>query len=212
MDYLTFIVELVKALAWPVVALVIIVTFKDKLTTLLENMTELKGLGIEAKFARGAKQALAEVEALEAAQAPQEATNVAPPANELPFDPNAPFDDPFLAKVQTIDPLLVVSDPKAALLLARANIEAAVKRVMVREGVLVRGGRVNQRLVLEQMAKDQIIQPTVFNLALELIALGNRGAHGEFEPSVSAAKDFVDASNKLVKMLLRSKRPDSLNP
>lgn len=210
MDWMTFVVELVKALAWPAVAVTIIVVFKDKLTKLFEDMTELKGLGIEAKFARGAKAALAEVEAIEAIQPPAPADI---PPEDGPFDPNAPFDDPFLAKVQPIDNQLVVSNPKAAVLLARSNIEAAIKRLMTREGTLVKSpGGTNLMSVLRQLHADRVITPNVYKMAVELIQLGNKAAHEEeFEPSVSAADDFVGATEKLVKLLMRSRTPQNSN-
>lgn len=194
MDWMTFVVELIKALAWPVVAVTVIFVFKDKLTKLFEDITELKGLDIEAKFARGAKEVLEEVKVIEAVEAE--------------FDPNAPIDDPVLAKIQPIGRLLVVASPQSAVLLARTNIESAVKRLVVREGTLTKGG-VNVMSALQQLRTDRVISSSIHKTALELIQLANKAAHNEFVPSVDAAQDFVDASDKLIKLLLRPLRSRS---
>ncbi|MEJ8852517.1 DUF4145 domain-containing protein [Variovorax rhizosphaerae] len=156
-------------------------------------------MGVEAKFARGAKEALAEVEAIEATEAPPVVPHVEPP-----FDPNAPVDDPCLARIHLIDPVLVATSPKAAVMLGRANIEAAVKRLSMREGTLMpKGTGYTFTTVLYALQRHGVIPKQVVHTALELYKLGSKAVHGDFEPNVDAAKDYVEASEKVVRLLLR---------
>jgi len=203
MDKWTFAVEMSKAWAWPVVAVLVVIVFRGKLTKLFDEVTELKGLGVEAKFARGAKEALAEVETIEAAEPPP-----AGPAPE-PFDPNAPLDDPLLPRIEPINALFTTANPKAAVLMARSNIEAAVKRLVMLKGVTAPSGRANFGSMVRALRSKFAISEAVVKTSLELYALGSKAAHGDFEPDVSSARDFVQASEKLVRLLLSSK-PDPM--
>ena len=193
MDWMTFIVELVKALAWPAVAVTVILTFKEKLTKLFEDITEVKGLGIEARFARGAKDALAEVAVIETVDAP-----VVQATEDQTVEPALSAED--LPKEQ-VNMLLVMVAPKAAILQARANIESAVSRMMLKDGVSDPKRARGTVAALKQLSNRGLISESILKTSLELIALGNKAAHEQFEPSVSAAKDYVMAANSVVRLL-----------
>ena len=50
MEPTTFVVEMTKALAWPLTAAAIAITFRTQLEKLLERLAHLKALGVEADF------------------------------------------------------------------------------------------------------------------------------------------------------------------
>ncbi|MDO9131703.1 hypothetical protein [Hydrogenophaga sp.] len=193
MDWMTFIVELVKALAWPAVAVTVILTFKEKLTKLFEDMTELKGLGIEAKFARGAKEALAEVEVIEIV----EPLDDQPP--EVPLVTSNPEGE--VSPQQMVNMLYVMLAPKGAVLQARANLESAVSRLFTEKGLAPETGGKGVKSALRSLAGHGYVSPSLVKTTMELIDLGNKAAHDQFEPSVSSAKDYVTAANSVVRLL-----------
>jgi hypothetical protein len=62
LDWKTFIVELVKALAWPVVITVLIFQLKDKITELLPRLRKVKHKDTELEFAEGVSKLVKEKE------------------------------------------------------------------------------------------------------------------------------------------------------
>lgn len=61
MDWLTFISELVKAIAWPVAALVIVLTFRNDIRDLLPKLRKAKLAGNELEFSETSQEVIEEV-------------------------------------------------------------------------------------------------------------------------------------------------------
>src|ERR1051325_10606277 len=57
MDHLTFVAETIKAVAWPVAAAVVLLSFRTPLVTLLNSLKSLKYGEIEAGFGERVRQA-----------------------------------------------------------------------------------------------------------------------------------------------------------
>lgn len=194
-----FIEKIVASLAWPVVVLVIAVMFKDKLTKLFDEVTEFKGLGVEAKFARRVEKALVEAEEIEASQ-PQGAEPSVPddsqgvPANgELPPIPPINF-------------LLAETNPRAAFMVGRANIETAAKRLAQSQGVTV---QTPPHLfgTLKALRDSGVISMQEFDTANDLRLLANEAAHDEsFQPRKTSAINFARAVNKVTAAFVNKAR------
>lgn len=206
MDWMTFIVELVRALAWPAVVAMAVWFFKDKLTKLFDDVTEVRGLGIEATFARGVKDVRAEVAAIEEEVVVEQPA----PLNEaavLGGPENTERVDDFvdLSKYQMKNMLYATLEPRAAILDARSKVEQAIKDFA--DESLVTGTSGGTILGLLRGLKMQgFIRSTVLLAGKDLIALGNKAAHDPFVPSVESARDYVNAANSFVRVLFSSKR------
>lgn len=208
MDWPTFTVEIVKALAWPIVAVVVIIVFHKKLTELLEQITEFKAWGAEAKFAKKTKEALVEAKEIEAIEQPPplppEPAEPVPP----PFDPNAPVEDRYLARIEPINKSMLAASPTGAMLVARRNLEAAVKRLCAREGVLVPGPSINLRKAIEALKDQDIISPRTYASAVNLMKLGNEASHGHSELSQEVAASYINAVEAIIQVMLAPRKKD----
>lgn len=210
---LGFIEKIVASLAWPLVVLVIAVMFKEKFTRLLDEISEWKGWGVEAKFARGVKEALKQAE---------EVTGQPPPQQPAVDDVNqAPLDLPEPGPIQTPEPtlpelpdlsaerplskvnmLLIHANPGAAIQLAWADVQNELLDVIKHRGVYVKPdltGDVNAWI--NAIDKVGLLTAEQLSLLLRLRDLRNEVVQARVSPSGGTAKDYVDASILIARQL-----------
>ncbi|WP_447742952.1 DUF4145 domain-containing protein [Variovorax boronicumulans] len=194
---LDFIEKIVASLAWPVVVVLVAVMFRDKLTKLFDDVTELKGLGVEAKFARGVEKALVQAEEIEVSQ-PQGAEPSLPDESQgIPVDGELP-------PIHPVNFLLAETNPRAAILVGRANIEAAAKRLAQSKGVQ---GSPHLFGTLRALRDAGVISLQEFDTANDLRLLANDAAHDEsFQPRKTSAINFARAVNKVTAAFVNKAR------
>jgi uncharacterized protein YutE (UPF0331/DUF86 family) len=172
MDILTFIIELLKAVAWPITALGIAMLFRGQLISLLNRIRKGKLGPAEFEFEEAVK-ALKE-EAAEVVQAPL-AIGVGTPTVKL-----------------------VSSEPRAAILSAWLQVEAAAANLAIgRQLVDPRSAR-NPSAVIRAIQKAEIIQPQYISLLSELRHLRNQAVHEtDFSPSTESVLSYVQLAEEI---------------
>lgn len=205
MDWLTFTVEVIKALAWPLVAVLVIIVFHKRLTELLEQLTEFKGWGTEAKFAKKAEAALVEAKTIEAIEQPPPLPAESPAPTEPPFDPNEPVPDHYLPMIEPIPETLISVSPIGAMMMARRNLESAVKRLVAREAVPVRSP-VTLGKAFDALKEHNIISARTYASARNLMRLGNEAAHDTVELRPDTAESYISAINAIIQVLLAPRK------
>jgi len=172
MDTLTFIVELLKATAWPFATVGIALLFHEQLTALLKRIKKGKVGPAEFEFEEAIK-ALKE-EAAEVVQAPP-AIGVGAPTVKL-----------------------VSSDPRAAVLSAWLQVEAAATNLAVsRQLVEPRSAR-NPTTVIRAIEKSGAIQQQYIPLLNELRHLRNQAVHDtDFSPSTESVLSYVQLAEEI---------------
>ncbi len=183
MDWRTFAVELVRALAWPLTVLGLFAALRRPLLGLLPLVTRLRYKDLEFDFRRRLDEANAEARALPPAAPPAaaggDARRPAPPAGAL------------LA--------LADASPRAAILEAWIRVEAAALEAARRRGAPepISELRSPTRLIeaLEERGVIDARQAAVFH---DLRSLRNSAAHAlGFTPAPGAAADYVRLAARL---------------
>ncbi|MGJ3701058.1 DUF4145 domain-containing protein [Variovorax sp. AFSI2.2] len=203
MDALTFIAELVKALAWPAVVVFIVIFFKERLTALVDKLEEWKGLGMEAKFNRKLETVAAETKEIAVEE-------LIAPTPELPVLPNVEqADDPFttLDEQPIVNALLLYGNPSAGFSLGRSYLERILNEQFVKATGQVPGLIMPLDAVIERLEKERYITARMRRTIKELLALGNEAVHEKFKPSVESARAYVTSVQSIADLMrLRAKR------
>jgi hypothetical protein len=180
-DWLTFIAELVKALAWPVAALVIFAVLRTPLLRLIPLLGRVKYKDFEFDFGRRLEEAAAEAAAL--------------PDTDAPHLPTATGDSHLLR--------LAESSPRAAILEAWIRLEAAAIEAARRRNVTVASSQLRSPSALIQFLEESHVldarQAAIFH---DLRGLRNSAAHASnFTPSVAEATEYVRIAARLEQSL-----------
>jgi len=200
---LGFIEKIVASLAWPLVVLIIAVMFKEKFTRLLDEISEWKGWGVEAKFARGAREALKQAEEVANVEAPATQPPAQPPVQQVPIpmsEPDGEAKDPIVRPNR----LMTYSHPGAAILLAWANVEEALRLIVSERGLYMPAHATGTFTeLLTAIMKAELLSEEQFKLLMKIKTLRNGVAHSETQPTPEAAEDYIVATSKLVRTLRR---------
>jgi hypothetical protein len=183
MDWRTFAAEVIKALAWPLTLVGVLLALRRPLLALLPLVTRLRYKDLEFDFSRRLEEASAEAAAL-AAGAAGGAGERAPPAS-----------GDLLALART--------SPRAAILEAWIRLEAAALDAARRRGAPdpVSHLRAPTRLIeaLEEGGVLDARQAAVFH---DLRSLRNSAAHAlNFTPAPETAADYVRLAARLEQSL-----------
>jgi hypothetical protein len=182
MDMPTFIIELLKVAAWPVVVGGGLVLLRREIKAVVGSLTRLKYKSFEAEFGRQAAEVRSEAEEMVQLPAAQEA------AARLPTD--------MLLR------LLDVS-PSAAVMEAWRRIENAAREAAIRRGALqVQTGTPSAAKLGSALASNQVLSADHLALYHDLRGLRNQAAHlSDSVVSRKAAIDYIDAAQRLVSAL-----------
>ncbi|SRR5712691_11611465 len=172
MDVLTFIVEIVKASAWPLAALFIALQFRDQLRALLARLKKGKVGPAEFEFEETVKTLKEEAAAL-------------PPG-------------PVTAGVGASTVSLASSDPRAAIMNAWLEVETALARLAQTKGQVPLSLPRSPVQAIRAVQKAQLIEPHHIALFNDLRGLRNQAAHElDFNPSTESVLTYVRLAKEL---------------
>lgn len=153
MDWLTFIADLVKSLAWPASLVLAVLVFRKPLLELIPALRRLRFKEFEIEFGR------------ELLEAERRATTLRPSPVQRPLEAEA--------VPQRLRQIASVS-PSAAILEAWRDVEAAAAEAGSRRGISVTGGTWELFLALE---KEGVLNSTEAAILNSLRQLRNKVAH-----------------------------------
>jgi len=217
MDWLTFsveivkaLVELVKALAWPIVFIAVVLMFREKFAKLIDRLKNFDGLGVKASFIEEVKKVEAEVDQLKAEETlnPQGEGEMAPLDVEPPPDPTEPIPDSTIDLDKPIvNYLLLTANPEAGFQLGRSYLERALVDQFYKMTGTVPGLLMDMDMVIDRLEEKRYITPKIRRTVKDLLSLGNQAIHGQFVLSPESAKSYVNAVQSTVELMKeRSKR------
>jgi hypothetical protein len=166
MDWRTFIVEIVKAIAWPLAVILVSVWFRNELGALLARLKKGKVGPAEFEFDNIVQELTEEASAL-----PDESTS-----EEL--EPSAI--------------LLAESHPRAAVIGAWVDLETSLRRWAEEEKVVSPQVARRPLTVIREIRRSQLVDPVQLALLDDLRALRNQAAHDpKFHASTEAVVNYV---------------------
>jgi hypothetical protein len=180
MDWLTFIVSVLKEVTWPIVTVILIWRLKDHLGKLASRLGKLNlPGGVAAEFSQ----------ALETARVTTEAVVV---AEGLAAPPAAPdqsrIDEP--RRIERFVDLAKIS-PEAAVLEAFKILEAQIISLPQQVKLKLDGLRLNPngslRQIIEQIYRQEMIERSWVDLYLKLRSLRNLAAHSNDDRQITIA-------------------------
>ena len=177
MDVLTFIAAIVKALAWPVAAIVIACLFRKQLRALIERIRKGKIGPAEFEFEQ-------EVKGL---------VEQAPAPLQLP----TPTATPTVA--------LATNNPRAAILEAWLRVESSAHRLSYYSGVTPPSVPRNTINILRSLSSSGLLSSEDVALFNELRGLRNQAVHDtDFSPSLDSAIQYIQLADGLQDRLNRA--------
>jgi hypothetical protein len=181
MDWPTFAVEMVKALAWPITTLVGLLVLRRPIVSLIPLLQRLKYKDLELDFARR----VSEVRAEAAAELPTAQVPALPPA-----------------ELETMRELARVS-PRAAVIEGWRQVELAAVEAARRNDVSLDAHEaLNPNRVLLRLQKAGVVDSGKIGLYHDLRALRNQAAHApEFALPAEAALQYAEIARELADYL-----------
>jgi len=199
MDWMTFTVNVVEALAWPLVAVYLALQFKDHFVAILPTLTSFKAGPLEAAFDRAVKQV--QVTARE----------VEPPVSSagIPGDQPAPIESSkeFRDTWQT-----ATVRPSVAILDSWRQIEDGIVNLIADKGLFVpEKGAYSLTASLQALEAAKVLPLDAIALIYELRSLRNQVASAAgFEPTAITARGYVDSAYKVISLLRGLLSPSSI--
>jgi hypothetical protein len=177
MDVLTFVAAIVKALAWPVAAIVIAVLFRKQLRALLERIRKGKIGPAEFEFEQEVK--------------------------ELVEQTPAPLQLPTPTAAPTVS--LATNNPRAAILEAWLRVESSAHRLSYYSGSTPPSTSRNTTNILRSLGKTGLLSSDDIALFNDLRGLRNQAVHDvDFRPSPDSAIQYVQLADGLQDRLNRA--------
>lgn len=185
MDWLTFSVELIKALIWPLLVVIILIIIRKPLSELVPYLKKLKLGELEAEFEKTVRQIKDNMDQEPALKSKKTAALIPPAETERLYQ---------LAEIA----------PNAAVLEAWKKLELAAKELIARRGYeLDYNIAAPYRLIERILEKTQLIELKKVKVFNELRKLRNKIAHAaDFEISFDQAKEYIALANSLRSYLL----------
>jgi len=182
LDWLTFIAELIKTLAWPLTVLAILILLRKPLVGLIPLLQRIKYKDFELEFGRQVREVRAEAN-----------EELPPPQKPKAMIPQAP--DPILELARV--------SPRAAVTEAWRQVEAAALDAAQRNNVPLKYREaVSPVRVIRALEKAEVVDPAPMAIFHDLRALRNQAAHApEFALSTEAVIEYVDLARRLIEYL-----------
>jgi hypothetical protein len=177
MDTLTFLAELIKAAAWPITTVVLAIMFRSEFRALLGRLRKGKVGSAEFEFQ-------------------EEVAELAKDIAEI-----SPAPQPVTLKPETIS--LATSNPRAAMLTAWIEIEAALNALAQKNNLLDAQTRRNSSALVRALAKADLIPKSHAPGFMALHRLRNQAAHEiDFNPSEDAILGYLEIAEELKQIVL----------
>lgn len=168
MDWLTFTVEMSKALGWPIATLVIFLVFKHPLLELLALIRKIKYKDIEVEIA---KKEIVEIRELSASA-------VSGKIGEFP-----------IGDLQYFKQLADIS-PRAAITEAWSRVERLIYHAAKVPGMESRPAGVSFSKILASLRESGAVEPSMLSVVEKLRAIRNKVVH--FQSEALSAEDAMD--------------------
>jgi hypothetical protein len=177
MDTLTFISEMLKALAWPLVALGVVLVLRGEIKALLPLLKKLKAGPVEAEFDREVRELARETEG-----------QLPPPASLSPTSPE---------RQKLIQ--LAELNSRSAIIEAWHNVEFAARRVVeAKDPLLMARELQSSSALLRSLNRHEVLSRDEVALFNDLRSLRNRAVHvPEFSPAPDAVLNYIDMALRL---------------
>jgi hypothetical protein len=189
MNALSFIAELVKALAWPVLVGVLAFALRKPLSELIPNLTRVKYKDLELEFRQNMAATKAEL---------QEAL----PSVTKAFTPRTTATDPLVT--------LAEHSPPDAIMKAWEEVEIAALRAAARRGLFSPGARTDTTRVIRALEKAEMIDPRQADVLQDLRGLRNLAAHSsDFALSTDDALNYIQLTRRMIDYLDSAHRPNT---
>ncbi len=180
MDWLTFITEIIKALAWPLTVLLILLLLRQPIAELIPLLRKLKWKELELEF----EEKLVELKS--------DAAEALPPPAE-----GAPEDSPCFRRGPNRLVQLAEQSPRAAIIEAWIAVERAAANAISRrlpEGDI----SWNDTQMGQMLASHEILDSQQLRIYNDLRQLRNQAAHHEdFRIDAERAADYVRIADGL---------------
>lgn len=194
MDGLAFVASLVASLAWPVVALFLIVSFRRQIGELIGRLVEAEGFGFKGKFDRAAA-AVAKAAAETFAQVGHAS------ATGQAFNPTVRIRESLVSTLADV----ARENPSAAVLAAYAEVEKALKARMEEAKVAGVEGLSGDKLADVALRKSVVSQQTA-DAIRGVQVLRNLAAHGK-DVDAEKALDFLSLCDAVIYSIETWRRP-----
>lgn len=185
MDWLTFSVELIKALIWPLLVVIVLIIIRKPLSELVPYLKKLKLGELEAEFEKSVRQIKDNLDQEPALKSKKTAALIPAAETERLYQ---------LAEIA----------PNAAVLEAWKKLELAAKKLIAQMGYdLDYNIAAPYRLIAQILEKARLIELKKVKVFDELRKLRNKIAHAaDFEIASDQAKEYVGLANSLRGCLL----------
>jgi hypothetical protein len=181
MDWPTFVTELIKALAWPITVLIIIIVLRKPLANLLPTLQRLRYRDLEIEFGRQVQELSEDVK------------------RELPAATAAGTDRPHVARLGELAQL----SPRAVVLESWLDVEEAAIEATRRRGLNLAYRELRAPILLGQaLEQSGILDESKAQIYHRLRILRNAAAHAsEFAFEPDSALEYADAAMRLAAYL-----------
>lgn len=178
MDALTFVSELVKAVASPVTAVVLAVLFRAELRALLSRLKKGKVGSAEFEFQEKVAELASEIEEISPAQ------------------------QPISLNAETVK--LATLNPRAAMLTAWIEIEVALTKLAQKHELLNSRTRRNPTVLVRTLARAGLIPKAHAPGFIALYRLRNEAAHEmAFNPPEDAILGYLEIAEELKQLVVQ---------
>jgi hypothetical protein len=180
-DGLTFVADMVTALAWPVTVLALALLFRKRIDALLSRPAKRWRVGpIEAEWEETAKQA----------------------SEELSKSPEAHAKQPSPIEQRSTDLLSIAQvSPRAAVLDASAEMEKALRDYLQNRGADDRALRGSIRMLAQEAERTGALSSEVADAILRLSVLRNLAAHAVEPITFDQSADFIAMSGDVMSVI-----------
>ena len=197
-------VALIVGIAWPVVALIVIVTFRTQIATLLERVNRLKGAGFVAEFDRKLTEAVITLDSVPPPDAAHASGGKAA-GTVLAHDARVSIREPLTSKFGK----LAVENPVLAMILAYAEIEVVLKRRLREAGASDVDELSGESLIDVALSKGEIgpVSAEAVRRSLELRNLA--ALVGPESIDTARALEYLDQVHRIITNIERwPRKPD----
>ncbi len=180
MDSLTFIVEMIKILIWPLIVIIIVLLLRKQIIDLIPNLKHLKYKDFELEFTRGLQ------------KVNQDIDKVCLPKNKgIGYLNDKVTELKNIAKKSTLEAIL-----ETWILIENQLREIAYMKL---EKTL---NKYSSRMQLESLVKKNIIPKEIYFIFNELRIIRNKVVHeGGYNMSISQAEGYIDTSFRFLSYL-----------
>ena len=184
MDWLTFISNIVASLVWPATVIALVVLLKDQLPRIISSIRKVKYKGVELEFGDAIKAVANEV----ANSVPQSQSNVIGERSK----------DEINSRLLSIAELA----PRAAILEAWIQVEAAAADLISKKNLSSRKGYVGPSRLRDDLQKANILNSKQLTIFEQLRHLRNEAVHvHDADFTDDSVKNYIESSVKIATYL-----------